>query len=152
MPIPLVRTDQLYDGVPYAYASVAPPGALVFTAGACPLDENGLIVGVGDVQLQARQAVANLTAALAAADADLRDVLKTTADRADLVAAWDVVRAAFADHDAPSTLLGVTVLGYAGQLAEIEAIAVAGRERTDPAGDVSGRVRSVAAACQGRCR
>ena len=131
MPVPLIRTDQLYAGVPYAYASVAPPGALLFTAGACPLDENGRIVGVGDVQLQARQAVANLTAALAAAGTDLSDVLKTTiyvasADRGDLVAAWDVVRAAFADHDAPSTLLGVAVLGYAGQLVEIEAIAAGG--------------------------
>jgi enamine deaminase RidA (YjgF/YER057c/UK114 family) len=57
-------------------------------------------------------------------------VLKTTvfvasAERADLVAAWDVVRAAFGDHDAPSTLLGVTVLGWPGQLVEIEAVAVA---------------------------
>jgi hypothetical protein len=29
------------------------------------------------------------------------------------------------DHDAPSTLLGVTMLGWPGQLVEIEAIAVA---------------------------
>ncbi|HEX5288539.1 MAG TPA: RidA family protein, partial [Streptosporangiaceae bacterium] len=43
----------------------------------------------------------------------------------DLVAAWDVVSAAFGEHDAPSTLLGVTVLGYPGQLVEIEAVAVA---------------------------
>jgi hypothetical protein len=34
-----------------------------------------------------------------------------------------VVRAAFGEHDAPSTLLGVTVLGYDGQLVEIEAVA-----------------------------
>jgi hypothetical protein len=40
-----------------------------------------------------------------------------------LVTAWEVVRDAFADHDVPSTLMGVTVLGYAGQLVEIEAIA-----------------------------
>ena len=53
-------------------------GALVFTAGACPLDENGAIVGAGDVGRQAQQAVANLTEALAAAGADLIDVLKTT--------------------------------------------------------------------------
>jgi enamine deaminase RidA (YjgF/YER057c/UK114 family) len=65
----------------------------------------------------------------------LADVLKTTVyvasgDRGDLVAAWEVVRAAFADHDAPSTLLGVAVLGYAGQLVEVEAVAAAGR--SDP--------------------
>jgi enamine deaminase RidA (YjgF/YER057c/UK114 family) len=132
MPVPLVRSDRLYVGVPYAYASVAPPGALVFTAGACPLDENGLVVGGDDVRLQTRQAVANLAEALAAAGGDLADVLKTTvyvasSDRGDLVAAWDVVRAAFADHDAPSTLLGVAVLGYTGQLVEIEAVAAAAR-------------------------
>jgi enamine deaminase RidA (YjgF/YER057c/UK114 family) len=131
-PVTLVRADRLYQGVPYAYASVAPSCALVFTAGACPLDENGLIIGAGDVRIQARQAVANLAETLAAAGAGLTDVLKTTvyvasSDRSDLVAAWEVVRAAFADHDAPSTLLGVAVLGYADQLVEVEAVAVAGR-------------------------
>jgi enamine deaminase RidA (YjgF/YER057c/UK114 family) len=134
MTVQLVRADRLYDGVPYAYASIAPPGALVFTAGACPLDENGVIVGDGDVRLQAGQAVANLTKALAAAGAALTDVLKTTVyvasgHRADLVAAWEVISAAFADHDAPSTLLGVAALGYAGQLVEIEAVALAGSSR-----------------------
>lgn len=88
--------------------------------------------GHGDVRLQARQAVANLAEALAAAGAGLADVLKTTVhvasgDRSDLVAVWEVVRAAFADHDLPSILLGVAVLGYAGQLVEIEAVAAAGR-------------------------
>jgi enamine deaminase RidA (YjgF/YER057c/UK114 family) len=56
-------------------------------------------------------------------------VLKTTVyvatrDRADLLAAWNVVRRHFADHDAPSTLLGVSVLGYRDQLVEVEAVAV----------------------------
>jgi|SRR5450755_603247 enamine deaminase RidA (YjgF/YER057c/UK114 family) len=129
--VDLVRADRLFDGVPYAYAAIAQPGALVFTAGACPLDENGVLVGAGDVRLQAGQAMANLAGALAAAGAGLTGVLKTTifvasADRGDLVAAWDVVRAAFGEHDAPSTLLGVAALGYAGQLVEIEAVAVAG--------------------------
>ena len=32
---------------------------------------------------------------------------------------------AFGEHDAPSTLLGVAVLGYPDQLVEIEAVAVA---------------------------
>ena len=131
MTVHLVRAGRLYGGVPYAYASVAPPGALVFTAGACPLDESGVIVGAGDVRIQARQAVANLAEALAAAGASLTDVLKTTvyvasSDSSELAAVWEVVRAAFADHDAPSTLLGVAALGYAGQLVEVEAVAVTG--------------------------
>jgi len=41
----------------------------------------------------------------------------------DLVAAWEVVRDSFGDHDVPSTLMGVTVLGYKDQLVEIEAVA-----------------------------
>jgi enamine deaminase RidA (YjgF/YER057c/UK114 family) len=132
VPVRLIRADRLYGGVPYAYASAEDAGHLLFTAGACPLDETGSVVGAGDVRLQARQVMANLTEALAAGGAGLADVLKTTVyvasnDRADLVAAWDIVRAAFAAHDPPSTLLGVTVLGYEGQLVEVEAVAVAGR-------------------------
>jgi len=130
MTIKLVRSGRLYEGVPYAYASVASRGSLIFTAGACPLDDQGKVVGPGDVRAQASLAVANLATALAESGATLADVLKTTvfvasAERSDLVAAWDVVRAAFGDHDAPSTLLGVAVLGYADQLVEIEAVAVA---------------------------
>jgi len=57
----------------------------------------------------------------ATAPADARLVASTK--QADLVTAWNVVRDAFGDHDAPSTLLGVTVLGYDDQLVEIEAVA-----------------------------
>lgn len=72
--------------------------------------------------------MANLRAALAAANASMTDVLKTTVYLAtdrhdDLLAAWEVVRRHFGDHDAPSTLLGVSVLGYRDQLVEVEAIA-----------------------------
>jgi enamine deaminase RidA (YjgF/YER057c/UK114 family) len=130
MTVKLVRSDSLFKSAPYAYASIAPRGSLIFTAGACPLDDKGDVVGAGDVRAQASLAVANLDVALAEAGATLADVLKTTvfvasAERADLVAAWEVVEAAFGDHDAPSTLLGVTVLGYPDQLVEIEAVAVA---------------------------
>lgn len=82
----------------------------------------------GDVAAQAEQVMANLRIALRAAGADLGDVLKTTVyvattRREDLVAAWDVVHRHFGDHDAPSTLLGVCVLGYPDQLVEVEAVA-----------------------------
>jgi enamine deaminase RidA (YjgF/YER057c/UK114 family) len=143
--VQLVRAERLFPGVPYAYASIAPPGSLVFTAGACPLDQDERIVGFGDVRAQARQVMANLTEALAAAGASLSDVLKTTvyvasSDGSDLVAAWDVVRAAFAEHDAPSTLLGVTTLGYAGQLVEVEAVALAAaHEAASPAAARAGK-------------
>ena len=125
----LIRAADLYGGVEYAYATVAPPGSLVFTAGACPLDENGATVGAGDVRVQARRCAENLTAALAATGAGLADVLKTTvyvasAERTDLVAAWEEIRMAFGGHDVPSTLLGVRFPGYADQLVELEAVAL----------------------------
>lgn len=41
----------------------------------------------------------------------------------DLVTAWQVYRDYFGEHDVPSTLIGVTVLGYKDQLVEIEAVA-----------------------------
>jgi enamine deaminase RidA (YjgF/YER057c/UK114 family) len=70
----------------------------------------------------------NLRTALHAAGADLDNVLKTTVYVAtqrqeDLRAAWEVVRRHFGSHDAPSTLLGVSVLGYRDQLVEVEAVA-----------------------------
>lgn len=126
----MVRPARLYADVPYAYASVASPAGLVFSAGACPLSADGDVIGPGDVRAQARQAASNLLDALTAAGSSLSGVLKTTiyvasAERADLVAAWEVVRAQFGEHDVPSTLLGVTVLGWPGQLVEIEAVAIA---------------------------
>ena len=70
----------------------------------------------------------NLRLALRAAGADLDDVLKTTVyvatqQREDLMTAWEVVKRHFGNHDAPSTLLGVSVLGYPDQLVEVEAVA-----------------------------
>jgi enamine deaminase RidA (YjgF/YER057c/UK114 family) len=128
-PTDLIRPAELTDRAPYAYAAVARAGSrLVFTAGACPLDETGATVAVGDVAQQAEQVMDNLETALQAAGAALTDVLKTTVyvasqSREDLLAAWEVVRRRFGDHDAPSTLLGVAVLGYRDQLVEIEAVA-----------------------------
>jgi enamine deaminase RidA (YjgF/YER057c/UK114 family) len=121
----------LYQGVPYAYAAVAPPGSLVFTAGACPLDSEGAVVAPGDREAQMRQALDNLRAALAAAGSSFDDVLKTTVyvvadDRDDLVRTWKVVEEAFGAARPPSTLLGVSLLGYPEQLVEIEAVAVSG--------------------------
>jgi enamine deaminase RidA (YjgF/YER057c/UK114 family) len=129
MPLELVRVPALSDRAPYAYASRVSGAALVFTAGACPLDADGRVGPVGDYAGQAARVMANLEAALGAADARLDDVAKTTVfvatqRREDLLAVWEVVRAAFGDHDAPSTLLAVPLLGYQDQLVEVEAVAV----------------------------
>ncbi|MFE7506835.1 RidA family protein [Promicromonospora sp. NPDC057488] len=126
--VQLIRSSSLSDA-PYAYAATAPAGArLIFLAGSCPLDRDGATVAVGDYAGQAAACVETMTQALAAAGATIEDVISTrvlvaSSERADLVTAWGVVRDAFGDHDVPSTLLGVTVLGYADQLVELEAVA-----------------------------
>lgn len=131
----LPRVTELYTGAPYEYASTA--GPLVFTAGACPLDAEGVVVAPGDFEAQAARAVENLRVALATAGSGVDRVAKTTvyvvaSERADLVRVWNVVEAAFAPSRPPSTLLGVSFLGYPEQLVEIEAVALRGPE---PRGD-----------------
>jgi enamine deaminase RidA (YjgF/YER057c/UK114 family) len=131
-------TRDLFPGTPYDYASVAPEGALVFTAGACPLDAEGRVVAPGDHVGQARQALANLEAALAGAGSSFDQVLKTTVfvvaeDRSELVATWKVVEGTLAPARPPSTLLGVSLLGYPDQLVEIEAVAFTRPDRPERA-------------------
>ena len=125
--------NALFPGAPYEYVAVASPG-IVFTAGACPLDAEGRVVAPGDYEEQARVTVANLVTALAGAGADANDLVKTTVyvaarERKDLVRVWRVVEAELAPARPPSTLLGVSFLGYTGQLVEIEGIASVSPDR-----------------------
>jgi enamine deaminase RidA (YjgF/YER057c/UK114 family) len=127
--VTLIRSSSLSDVAEYAYAATAPAEArLIFLAGACPLNEDGSTAAPGDYAGQAAKAVENMRTALKDAGASLEDVISTrvlvaSSRQADLVTAWQVVRDAFGDHDVPSTLMGVTVLGYDDQLVEIEAVA-----------------------------
>jgi enamine deaminase RidA (YjgF/YER057c/UK114 family) len=120
----------LSDPPGYSHAVVASGGRLVTTAGAVPLDADGNLVGRGDYAKQTSQVLDNLALALQAADARGEDVLKTTVyvvteDRANLSEVWRVVQESEVAA-AASTLLGVSLLGYEGQLVEVEAIAVTG--------------------------
>ncbi|MDF2047699.1 Rid family hydrolase [Microbacterium sp. Kw_RZR3] len=127
--VTLIRSSALSDSAEYAYAATAPADArLIFLAGSCPLNLDGTTAGVGDYAAQAAKCVENMSIALREAGAEITDVISTrvlvaSTRQADLVTAWEVVRDAFGEHDVPSTLLGVTVLGYDGQLVEIEAAA-----------------------------
>lgn len=124
----LLRSTTLAD-TPYAYAASVPAGSrLLFMAGACPLRPDGSTGGAGDHAEQARLCLDNLQQALSDAGADLTDVVSTrvlvvAATREDLVCTWDVVSSRFGEHDVPSTLVGVSMLGYPDQLVEIEAVA-----------------------------
>ncbi|MGK5558811.1 RidA family protein [Actinomadura kijaniata] len=126
----LIRHPDLAPAVEYAYAATADaPVRSVWVAGACPLDADGRTVAPGDYAAQARQVMENLRTALEGAGAALTDVVKTTvyvasSRQADLGEVWKVYREHMGGHDVPSTLLGVTVLGYDDQLVEVEAVAV----------------------------
>lgn len=127
--VTLIRSSSLSDVAEYAYAATAPAGSrLIFLAGACPLNKDGSTAAVGDYAGQAAKAVENMQTALTDSGASLHDIISTrvlvaSSRQQDLGTAWEVVRASFGDHDVPSTLMGVTVLGYDDQLVEIEAIA-----------------------------
>ncbi|MEV6610484.1 RidA family protein [Kutzneria sp. NPDC051319] len=121
----------LFPPPTYAHSVVVEAGErLVFTAGGVPLDKEGNLVGVNDRVRQAEQVLANLAEQLAQAGTDLEHVVNTTVyvvaeQPSDLVAVWDVVTASgLAKGPHSSTLLGVSMLGYSGQLVEIVAVAV----------------------------
>jgi enamine deaminase RidA (YjgF/YER057c/UK114 family) len=128
-PVQLIRSASLPESVQYAYAATAPAGSRIISlAGACPLGPDGVTVSPGSYAAQTRVAFENLLTALGDAGAALTDILSTrllvaSSRQEDLWEAWGVYRAAMGAHDAPSTLMGVTVLGYPDQLVEIEAVA-----------------------------
>lgn len=115
--------------VDYAYAGRVPSGMdLLYMAGSCPIDKDGKVPYVNDYELQSKLCVENLKQALKDCGASLEDVVYTrvlvaSQNRPDLVTVWEAVREEFGAHDVPSTLSGVTVLGYTNQLVEIEAVA-----------------------------
>ncbi|MFB5198178.1 RidA family protein [Neobacillus sp. KR4-4] len=126
--ISLIRSSNLAQ-VDYAYASRVPAGMeLLFLAGACPLNKEGIVPDINDYVAQAKLCVENLKVALKESQATLEDVVYTRVlvasnQQADLGAVWKAIRLEFGDHDVPSTLTGVTVLGYRNQLVELEAVA-----------------------------
>ncbi|MDQ0970788.1 enamine deaminase RidA (YjgF/YER057c/UK114 family) [Neobacillus niacini] len=126
--ISLIHSNHLAQ-VDYAYASRVPAGMdLLFLAGACPLTKEGIVPESSDYELQANLCVENLKEALKECGATLEDIVYTrilvaSQNQADLVTTWETIRKEFGDHDVPSTLSGVTVLGYKNQLVEIEAVA-----------------------------
>ncbi|WP_406479033.1 RidA family protein [Streptomyces sp. NBC_01615] len=126
-----VTVPNLFTPPAYSHASVVEAGTKVaFLAGSVPLDTDGKIVGEGDHVRQAEQVLANLDEQLRAVGSDMGHVVSTDvyvvgSEPAVLSDVWDVVEASglsIGPHS--STLIGVTCLGYTGQLVEITAVAV----------------------------
>lgn len=128
MAVELRNVDTLAPPPGYSHVAVGRGGTMVFTAGAVPLDAQGELVGEGDAVAQAEKVIENLLAALETGGAGPGDVAKTTvyvagASHRAQVDVWQVVRTSPIGA-APSTLVGVPILGYRGQLVEVEAIAL----------------------------
>ena len=132
--VSLIRAEKLAK-VGYAYASKVPEGSdLIFLAGSCPLNKDREVKLINDYTGQAKLCVDNLKEALKECGGSLEDVAYTrilvaSQDREDLADVWAVISKEFGEHDVPSTLTGVSVLGYENQLVEIEAVAAVGKNR-----------------------
>jgi enamine deaminase RidA (YjgF/YER057c/UK114 family) len=129
MTLELINPEGLPTPPTYTHVVVATGNRLVFVAGQEPEDEQGNLVGPGDLRVQARQVFANLGRALAAADCRPEQVTKITifvvAYRREHLPAIEEARVAlFADHKPADTVVGVEALSRREYLIEVEAIAV----------------------------
>lgn len=114
----------------YTHVVTARGGRMVFVSGQVALDGRGELVGKNDLRAQAQQVWSNLKAALAAAGATFKDVVKLNTyvvnfKAEDVTALREARSAALGDAPAPaSTLVGVQALARDEFLLEIEALAV----------------------------
>lgn len=107
-----------------------PPAHLVLVSGCTAVGEDGVVVGEGNVYLQAVQAIANISRALEQAGASLADVVRTRIYLLDATRWEDAGRAhgeAFGDVRPVTTMLEVAALIDPRLLVEIEAEAYAPR-------------------------
>lgn len=111
----------------YHHVTVVEAGRTAHLAGQCPIGPDGALVGDGDLDAQVDQTVANALIALAAAGAAPADVVRSviyvvSPRREVLGAVWRRLTASPLGpaFSTASTLLGVTALGYEGQLVEID--------------------------------
>ena len=112
--------------------TVAGGGKMVFISGQVGYSKDLQLVGPGDLRAQARQAFQNVAAALSAAGATFKDVVKMNTyvvnyKTSDLALIGEARREFLPRENPPaSTLVGVQALAVDGILIEIEAIAVVG--------------------------
>lgn len=126
--IELLNPPTLPAPIGYTQLATVSGGSLIVIAGQVALDVHGSIVGMGDFGAQTTQVFSNLVAALEAAGATTRHLVKLTTFVTDLsdIAAFRRIRDQFLDKDhlPTSTLVQVTRLFRPEFMIEIEAMAV----------------------------
>jgi reactive intermediate/imine deaminase len=123
------RTNPPTLSTPTGYTHVveATGGRTVYVSGQIALDKDGKVVGEGDMKAQAEQVFKNLQAALGAAGATFKDVVKMntyTTDISQVQAVREVRARYFSDTTPASTLVQVVRLARPEFLLEIEVVAV----------------------------
>ncbi len=124
MPVKHIQPETLHPTPGYTHVVVG--GGLAFISGQVALDRDRRLVGRGDAEAQAAQALDNLKLALAEVGATLEAVLRlnTYVTDAAFVAPFRKVRDRILPTPQPaSTLVVVAALADADWLIEIEAVA-----------------------------
>jgi enamine deaminase RidA (YjgF/YER057c/UK114 family) len=123
---------RIASGTPWepvvGYSRAVRAGDWVAISGTTATDERGTIVGVGQMYVQARQALDNIARALEAAGLVLSDVVRTRMFVTDIERFQDAARAHrefFGEHPPASTLVEVRRLVHPQMMIEIEVDAVA---------------------------
>ena len=126
-----INPPGLHQTPGYHHVTVADATRMVFLAGQCPLDKRGQLIGIGDLRTQVEQVIRNIVTALSCVGATSDDVVRTviyvvSPNRDDLSLVWTMLRnsAIATALSTASTLLGVSQLGYPGQLVEIDVTAI----------------------------
>jgi enamine deaminase RidA (YjgF/YER057c/UK114 family) len=118
------------------YSRLVRAGDLVAVSGTTATDERGVIVGAGQMYVQARQALENIRAALERAGLAMHQVIRTRMFVTDMARFADVARAHkefFADSPPASTVVEVRRLANPDMMIEIEADAYAGAANSQTA-------------------
>lgn len=120
----------LFKNPAFSQVAVATGARTIHVSGQVAIDENGALVGAGDLAAQTTQVMRNLGLALAAAGAGYEHIVKITTYVVDykpeLRPIIGKARGVFFEGRTPpaSTLVGVSALAAEGWLIEIEAVAV----------------------------
>ena len=118
---------RLVNGVPvYAPVVTVVPGKLIFVSGMLARDNAGNLVGKGDMSAQIRQVGENLKTALAAAGAELSDIVRTLTFTTDIDEFFRhvEVRMQYFGPTSTSATIGISRLSHPDFMVEVEAIAV----------------------------
>ncbi len=124
----VIQPKSLQDPRPrYSLAILTDPGKLLFIAGQTASDNDGNVVGVGDIESQAKQVFEKIKTIVEEAGGTLADIVKTTVYITDAKyrEGQRKVRSQYLKDDPPtSTLIIVKGLAREEFLIEIESIAV----------------------------